>query len=117
MSKGTPRGWFWARGGGGKGEGELEKTENGKHKLQTPSEPPRGRRMTGSANEACGVIADRFTTDSGSVARGRGSLREKGRGRDRAVYSGGGFQKLKDVLTNTTTFGLAADPFLVFFWA
>ena len=28
---------FGLRGGGGKEEGELEKTENGKHKLQTPS--------------------------------------------------------------------------------
>ena len=30
VSKTTPRGWFWAQWGGGKGEGKLEKTENGK---------------------------------------------------------------------------------------
>ena len=71
--------------------------------------------MTGSANEACGVIADRFTTDSGSVARGRGSLREKGRGRDRAGWELCGFQKLKDVLTKITIFGPAADQLLDFF--
>ena len=29
-SKSAPRAWFWARWGGGKGEGKLEETENGK---------------------------------------------------------------------------------------
>ena len=70
-SKSPPREWFWARWGGGKGEGELEKTENGKHKLQTPSEPPRGRRMTGSAIEALRRLRGPFDIyPSGSVKQG-----------------------------------------------
>ena len=61
------------------------------------------------------MIAERVTTNSGSDARGRGSLREKGRVRDRAVWELCGFRKLKDVLTKITIFGPAADRYLTFF--
>ena len=48
MGKLTPRGWFWARGGGGKGK--LEETQNGKLQvasLETSDAvvTPRGRRI------------------------------------------------------------------------
>ena len=50
MSKRTPREWFWARWGGGKGEGKLEETQNSKlqvveFKVSHAVVTPRGRRI------------------------------------------------------------------------
>ena len=69
--------------------------------------------MTGSANEVYGVERNVHVA---SRRRGRGSLREKGGGRDFAGYHAGGFRNLKDALTKTATFEKLADrkanPFL-----